>query len=796
VSTAPLADRPGTLPTPRTSFVGRADEVAAARALLLDEAVPLLTLTGPGGVGKTRLALAIAHVVAGAFADGVVVIDLSAIRDPALVLPAIADAVDVRESGEGTLANRLAVALRPRQLLLVLDNCEQVLAAAADIASLIAACPALQVLATSRAPLQIRGEHLRPVPPLAVPAAAASEAVHALASTEAVTLFAQRARAADPSFALTMQNAEAVAEITRRLDGLPLALELAAARLRVLSLHALLALLSQRLRVLTGGARDLPDRQRTMRDAIAWSYDLLAPGEQALFRALAVFAGGCTLEAAQTIGGTGDDSPIFVLDGLAALVDSSLVRQAAGSDGEPRYLLLETVREYGLERLELHGEEAEQRRRHVAYFLALAEEAEPHLGAPGQERWLARLTAEHGNLRAALAWLEQAGQAEAMLRLAGALGYFWFICAYPGDGRGWTERALALVGDTPAALRAKALGSAGMLTVDQGDYRRAEAFFEQSLALCRGLGDDEQVASSLYGLGLALRGQERYAEAAVRTEEGLVLYEAMGNATVRAAARASVGLGNLGRIAIMQGDYARAEEYLAEALHRQQALGYTWGTSQTLNGLGYLARVRGDAVEATARYRESLALARANGDQLVTALVLAGLADVSLAGGEPERAARLLGAAVSLREGTGGSHLPFDREDRERTSSAARAALGEAAFAAAWAVGRACARDPEAIDVLLFPSEPTAAAPAGIAPLHAAPSTIAPASAPAVAFDLSKREREVLSLLVQRHTDPEIAKALCISVRTAENHVAHILNKLGVANRREAAALAARHGLA
>ncbi|MDP9356600.1 MAG: helix-turn-helix domain-containing protein, partial [Chloroflexota bacterium] len=440
----PLPDRgrPAVrLPTTLTSFVGRGREVEQVIALLRRADVRLVTLTGPGGVGKTRLALRAAAELLDHVPDGAWFVDLTPLADPALVPAAIAVVLGVREAGGQPLVETLAVALRDKQLLLVLDNCEHLLDAAPVVAELLRACPGLTVLATSRAPLRLRGEREVAVPPLGLPATA-RPAPEEIARSEAVRLFVERARAHEADFALTEANAPAVAGIVRVLDGLPLAIELAASRIKLFPPTALLRRLERRLTLLTGGARDLPARQRTLRDAIAWSHDLLTEEERLLFRRLAVFAGGATCEAAEAVADPAGE--LGVVNGLAVLVDQSLLRKEDDPDGEPRYRMLETVREYALERLDASGEEAAVRDRHAAWCLALAEAAGAVLWTTYDPGVVARLEAEHPNLRAALTWFAQASDGEALLRIGATLGRFWYVAGHAREGRGWLERALAL----------------------------------------------------------------------------------------------------------------------------------------------------------------------------------------------------------------------------------------------------------------------------------------------------------------------------------------------------------------
>ena len=828
------------LPPPLTTLIGRDQELATLRQLLLHPEVRLVTLTGTGGIGKTRLALQAAADCAGEFVDGVHCLSLAAIDDPALVIPTIASALGLREEGKRLLNDRLASELSDKQALLLLDNFEQVIDAAATLLNLLLACPDVKMLVTSRELLRVRGEHEFSVPLLPLPDAARvarlqSGSAQVLAHNPAVTLFVQRAKAANPGFRLDDENAVAVAQLCARLDGLPLAIELAAARMKLFSPQALLIHLDDAtepaaLALLSGGARDLPTRQQTLRNTIAWSYNLLGPPEQQLLRALAVFVGGFTHETIadfrlQMIDGeqaaarpTIDHRISTTLDDLAALAGKSLLQQTQ-VDGAPRFSMLEMIREFATEQFAQHGEATPLHRAHALVFLKLAEAAEPHLNGVGQGRWLGRLELEHDNLRAALRRSLERGASETAMRLAGALWEFWLRQGHISEGAGWLERTIAacrspigVIDDTDAepsnqhsTLLAKLLLGSAYLAVYLDEYKQATARAQEALALYRQHGDSAGIASALHAIARLAMRTGRFDLMANAHEESLRLFHALGDRRGVAQALTYWGLSLW-----TQGQYAAARPALEEALDLSRQIEDAQGVYHALEALGWIMLALDEPDTARRLLEEGLAIARTRGDRRFLARGLNGLgavlirqqadpaaqtalaeafayalelgdrwmmvpclADLALLAGrrgEWFQAARLYGAEAVLSSGMQATRPAFYIGRHDRSVAEARAQLGAERHALAQAEGGRLAKlgTAQAWEQLLTAENPT--------------ESSAPALG-ALATALSERERDVIRLLVQGLTNAQIAEQLIISPFTVNAHLRNIYGKLDLPSR-------------
>ena len=769
-SEEPSAARGHNVPVPRSSFVGRERELVEVKREL--SMTRLLTLTGAGGSGKTRLALEVIRDLIGAYPDGIWVVELAPLSEPELVPQAVASAVGVREKPGRPLIDDLADHLWKKDLLLVLDNCEHVIGTAARVTdALLSACPRLKVLATSREALLVGGEVVWQVPPLSVPHPEDWTSTDELQRFEAVRLFAQRARSRRPGFWLTEANGRVVAEICRRLDGIPLAIELAAARVRMLSVEQISARLDDSLAFLRGGGRTTERRHQTLQGTLEWSYGLLSEKEKVLFRRLSVFAGGWALEAAETVGAGGRISKEDVLDLLECLTDKSLVVVIEADDkGSPRYRLLEPVRQYARAKLEEGGDAEAARRRHALWYLTLAEEAEKGLTGPQDLVWLRKLETEHDNLRAALRWFLRRGETELGLRLAAALGKdFWRTRERLREGLEWLEAALASGGD-PSPTRAKALAYAGWIAWERLDFERSTVLSEEALALSRELGYKEGTAAALYSLGMvAIHDEMRVEEAWALLGKCLVLRRELEDEV--GAART---LQKLGLISVVRHDFERAQALYEEAIELVQKTGDKVGRAVTLwlGGLASLGLGNHEGVKSLCG--EGLDVARQIEHSHAVALILYVLGASASEAGSPVRSARLWGAAESMLDALGLGLGPAERYFYEPYFTVARTRLGEEAFEMAWADGRSMTLE-GAIEYALSSEEETTL-PTGFAP-EAQPTAAEPPD------KLTRREREIATLAARGLTNRRIASTLSISEHTAATHIARILKKLKLQSR-------------
>jgi predicted ATPase/DNA-binding CsgD family transcriptional regulator len=841
------------LPAQVTTILGRERDVEAVHKLLLREEVRLLTLSGPGGVGKTRLSLRIAAGLVEDF-DTICFVPLAAIHDAALLPNTIAQTLDIKESPDQPLLQRLKEILRPHQLLLVLDNFEQITGAVSLLSELLAACPALKLVVTGRSALHLYGEHEYRVQPLALPDLAHLPDVAQLVQIPAVSLFVERAQAARSDFALTEANAAAVAEICVRLDGLPLALELAAARVKLLPPQALLNRLVggygyNSLQLLTGGPLNNPSRQQTLINLLDWSYNLLNPAEQKLFRQMAVFVGGCTLPAVETVCRSEGEARVTVLMRAESLIDKNLVKQVELQDAEPRLVLLETVREYALSHLteaEAGVLENSTWLRHCGYFTSLAETAEPELTSANQAEWLALVERDHHNFRAAMKWALDNDQAELMLRLSGAVWRFWYTRGYYSEGRNWLETALSRFPQVGGEVRAKVLIGAGVLAHAQSDNRRARAAFEESLELFRAANLKGRIAIALNNLGAIAVTEGEFERAFDLHSQSLELRRELGDKYGIASS-----LSNLGAAAISLNDYRRALPYLEESLEIRRELGDTWGVALSLNNLGAGMVYLKDYPKAFSYHRQSLGIRRGLGDKWGMAVSLANMAQVAfflgnwdeaydfsreslalrqelddklgiavaleifarLAAAQTqfELAARLLGAAASLRDKHNLPLEPYDMEDHAQLLATIKAELSRRSFELAWEEGRSFSQA-QAIGLTREVQRPQAALPDAPAPGTVAapaeekppiplpveiPAPASPKKAAKQAFGgLTDRERNVALLVAQGKSNRLIAQELFVSERTVEKHVENILSKLQFISRAQIAAWSVEKGLA
>jgi predicted ATPase/DNA-binding CsgD family transcriptional regulator len=813
------------LPALRSSFVGREREMPEIRGAL--SATRLLTLTGVGGSGKTRLALEVARDLVETYPDGVWLVELAPLSEEKLVPKAMAEALEVAERPAEPLIDTLVEVIRPKNLLVVLDNCEHLLGAVARLVDkVLDSCPLLRVLATSREALGVEGEMRWPVPPLSAPDPRHTRSSEELEGYESVRLFLERAKGRDPSFSLSPHNALAVAEICRKLEGIPLAIELAAARVGTLSVEQISRRLTDSLKFLTGGSKTQMPKQRTLRDTLDWSHELLSEDEKKLFGRLSVFAGGWTLEASEAVGAGEGVEQSAVLDVLSGLAEKSLVvAESIGEGGTVRYRLLEPIRQYAQEKLEEGGEGEEVRRRHAAFFLALAEEAQPRLRTLEDRQLLERLESEHDNLRAALSWALERGEAELGLRLAGALRLYWEAHGHAGEGRRWLEEALAKDDRASVAASVRALETVGWLTLWQmdldqaeavaqegieliaevriesslaasfrtmlgfaatlrGDYEQAQELLEESLRLSREADDKVKIADALLFLGATSVDQGDHERAKKLWQEGLVVCQELGYTYPLPSF-----LTSLGYTSLLEGDYERGAALNEEAAALLRERGFKGGSQWVLDNLGWAALLQGDHERAETFYEESLTLCKELGAKHVTSKSLEGVACVAGIRGEAERAARLFGAAEALLEAVGHQHPPEEALLREPYLATTRSRLDEAAWQEAWAEGRAMSME-QAIEYALSAEEASTTTPSSAAPTEQLSTPVSEHPA-----GLTPREVEVLGLVATGMTNVQVAQRLFLSPRTVQRHLNSVFHKLGVSSRTAATRFALEHGL-
>ncbi len=780
----PLHERPASasLPVPLTPFIARDREVSTAINLLRSERVRLLTLTGPGGVGKTRLAIHIANSVQNNYPDGVYFISLSSIHDPDLVMPTIAQVHGNREIAGVSITEILMSYLRSRQELLVLDNFEQLVDAAPQLVDLLTFCPGITILITSQIALHIQGEQELGIRPMEVLAREPGTTWQIpppgeLAGYEAIELFIQRARSVRPDFELNDDNALAVVEICRRLDGLPLAIELAAVRTKLLSPSALLSRLASSLQVLTSGSRDMPERLQTMRSAIAWSYNLLDAQEQRLMRWLAVFSSGFTLGAAEYVAEL-QQSEIDIFEGVASLVDKSLLFPSNPPIGEPRFVMLETIREFALEQLSEDGELEFIRECHARWCLDLASRASVELTGPNAVGWLDRLEVEHDNLRASLGWALKNGNIEIAMEMAVNIVTFWFQRDYFTEGSMWLERAIALLSENPTPLVANTYAMAGLLADLSGKPDLAQERLEESLAIATELGDMRSIATATLGLADINEGFGNYQVAQQLAEDAIPLLRKVDEPVWLA-----LGLSLRSLQAHRCGDTELADRLMKESLDLARQIGFGWGVAISLGNFGRFARENGDYVRALERFQESLVYCQESGNSWLIIRLLIYIADIASELGQSVHAAQLMGASEILNEQlTGTAFIARVEAIHEDAVERIHADLSRQEFDEAWSAGRRLDRD-EAVASALAVS------------LEADGSTRSTPRDSGAEYNLTPRQIEVLQFVVAGYSDREIAEALFISPRTAQSHVSGIFIKLNVNSRTEAATAALRLGL-